>query len=114
MWEEWEAAYSGAEQDAGEILKMDGQDRSLRSLLRGSGWKPKPTGDTLRQAIEWYDFDFEYAYPAEQSSGMWSVVVSLSLFLLGSFLVLFPPKWKYEQENCAMRLLHTYLFETAP
>jgi len=85
LWEEYEEAYAEVEQDAGEILKNDGQDRSMRALLRSKGWKPKPTGDSWRQVIEWYDFDFEYAFPGEQSSGMWSVVVS---FLFSVFSLL--------------------------
>lgn len=83
LWEEWETANRGVKQNAGEILRKDGQDRSMRSLLRNNGWKPKPTGDSWRQAIEWYDSDFEYAFPGEQSSGIWSVVVG---FFFLSFL----------------------------
>lgn len=78
IWEEWETAYEGVEQDAGEILTQNLQDRSMRTQLRVNGWKPKPTDDSWRQAIEWYDFDFEYAYPVEQSSLTWSVVVSFA------------------------------------
>ena len=76
VWEEWEEAYKGVERDAGEVLRRDLQDRSMRTQLRINGWKPKQTGDAMRQAIEWYAFDFEYSYPVEQSSLTWSVVVS--------------------------------------
>ena len=87
LWEEWEEAYSGVEQDAGEILTGNLQDRSMRTQLRVNGWKPKPTGDQWRQTIEWYDFDFEYAYPVEQSSLTWSVVVSCPSYHVDIFFI---------------------------
>ena len=52
--------YSTLEQDAGYILVDNLQDRSVRSGLSLAGWKPKR--DMHAQAVEWWEWDFEYAY----------------------------------------------------
>ena len=46
------------EQDAGYILSDNLQDRSFRSGLSLAGWKPGR--DMEAQAVEWWEFDFEY------------------------------------------------------
>lgn len=58
---DYEDAYSTLEQDAGRILTQNLQDRSVRSGLSLAGWKPEK--DTASQAVEWWEFDFEYAQP---------------------------------------------------
>lgn len=52
-------AYSIVEQDAGNILLENLQDRSFRAALNLAGWRPM--GDARAQAVEWYQLDFEYA-----------------------------------------------------
>ena len=52
--------YSTLEEDAGYILVDNLQDRSVRSGLSLAGWKPKQ--DKQAQAVEWWEWDFEYAY----------------------------------------------------
>ena len=51
-------AYSIVEEDAGYILTENLQDRSFRSALSLAGWKP---GQNMHaQALEWWEFDWEY------------------------------------------------------
>jgi len=52
--------YTTLEQDAGYILIDNLQDRSVRSGLSLAGWKPAK--DMHAQAVEWWEWDFEYAY----------------------------------------------------
>lgn len=54
-------AYTALEQDAGYILSEDLQDRSVRSGLSLSGWKPK-RDDMIAQAVEWWEWDWEYSF----------------------------------------------------
>lgn len=56
----YEDAYSVLEQDAGYILSNNLQDRSARSGLSLAGWKPGI--DMEAQAVEWWEFDWEYAW----------------------------------------------------
>ena len=65
-------AYSIVEQDAGYILNENLQDRSFRSGLRLAGWRPLE--DAKADAIEWWQFDFEYGYSPDQSSQEFSIV----------------------------------------
>lgn len=60
LLDEFEDAYSTLEQDAGYILSQNLQDRSARSGLSLAGWKPGQ--NKAAQAIEVWEFDFEYAY----------------------------------------------------
>ena len=57
---DFEDAYSTVEEQAGYILTQNLQDISFRSALSLAGWKPGK--DPEAQAIEWWEFDFEYAY----------------------------------------------------
>ena len=57
---DFEDAYSTVEEQAGYILTQNLQDMSFRSALSLAGWKPGK--DPEAQAIEWWEFDFEYAY----------------------------------------------------
>lgn len=52
-------AYSIIEQDAGNILLENLQDRSFRAALSLAGWRPM--GDAQAQAVEWDQLDSEYA-----------------------------------------------------
>ena len=51
--------YSTLEQDAGYILTQNLQDRSYRTGLSIAGWQAT---DAMRKAVEWWEFDWEYAY----------------------------------------------------
>ncbi|MCJ1309385.1 hypothetical protein MMC25_003044 [Agyrium rufum] len=64
--------YSIYEQDAGYILSENLQDRSVRTGLSLAGWKPKK--NMQAQAVEWWEFDWEYSYSPEQSSQEFAVV----------------------------------------
>ena len=57
----FEESYATFEQDAGYILTRNLQDRSARAGLSLADWKPKK--NMAAQAVEWWDFDWEYAYP---------------------------------------------------
>ncbi|KAK4692806.1 polyamine oxidase, partial [Lecanoromycetidae sp. Uapishka_2] len=69
---DFETDYSTLEQDAGYILTENLQDRSTRSGLSLAGWKPGK--DPQAQAIEWFEWDFEYAYTPEESSEEFGIV----------------------------------------
>lgn len=60
LLDDFEDAYSTLEQDAGDILTQNLQDRSVRSGLSLAGWKPGK--DAAAQAVEWWQFDWEYAF----------------------------------------------------
>lgn len=59
LLDDYENAYATLEQDAGYILTENLQDRSVRSGLSLAGWKPGK--DAASQAVEWWEFDWEYA-----------------------------------------------------
>jgi polyamine oxidase len=73
--DEFEEAYATLEQAAGVILSENLQDRSYRTGLSLADWKPKK--NMQRQAVEWWDFDWEYSYSPDQSSETWAIVVSI-------------------------------------
>ncbi|KAI4279515.1 MAG: hypothetical protein LQ337_000216 [Flavoplaca oasis] len=58
---DYEDAYVTFEQDAGHILTANLQDRSARAGLSLAGWKPEK--GAASQAVEWWEFDFEYSVP---------------------------------------------------
>lgn len=64
--------YSTVEQDAGYILSDNLQDRSFRSGLSLAGWKPG--NDMEAQAVEWWEFDWEYGQSPETSSQEFAIV----------------------------------------
>lgn len=72
LLDDFEDAYSKLEQDAGHILTQNLQDRSVRSGLSLAGWKPGK--DSAAQAVEWWEFDWEYASNPEQSSQEFAIV----------------------------------------
>lgn len=74
LFDEFEEGYAGVETDAGEILLENLQDRTFRAGLSIADWKPKK--DMKAQAVEWWDYDWEYSYSPDQSSQTWSIVVS--------------------------------------
>ncbi|KAL8919893.1 MAG: hypothetical protein Q9172_004769, partial [Xanthocarpia lactea] len=72
LLDEYEDAYATLEQDAGYILTQNLQDRSARAGLSLAGWKPGK--NAAAQAVDWWEFDFEYSVPPEQSSQEFAVV----------------------------------------
>ncbi|MCJ1365722.1 hypothetical protein MMC16_004847 [Acarospora aff. strigata] len=56
---DYQTSYAALEQDAGNILKKNLQDRSLRAGLSLAGWNPRK--DMEAQAVEWWSLDWEYA-----------------------------------------------------
>ncbi|EPQ50239.1 flavin-containing polyamine oxidase [Gloeophyllum trabeum ATCC 11539] len=72
LLDEFEDAYAYVEQDAGYILTEGLQDRSFRSGLSLGGWKPMH--DAAKQAVEWWEFDWEYAFSPDQSSQEFAIV----------------------------------------
>ncbi|KAI9847728.1 MAG: hypothetical protein M1837_001976 [Sclerophora amabilis] len=69
--DDFEDAYSIVEQDAGQIMLQNLQDRSFRAGLRLAGWNPKQ--DFESQAVEWWEFDFEYTYPPDLNSQEYTI-----------------------------------------
>ncbi len=65
LLDDFEDAYADLEKDAGYILTQNLQDRSVRSGLSLVGWKPGK--DAAAQAVEWWEFDWEYASPPVHS-----------------------------------------------
>jgi polyamine oxidase len=71
--DEFDEPYATMEQAAGTILVENLQDKSVRTGLSLANWKPKK--DMQRQAVEWWEFDWEYSYSPDLSSETWSIVV---------------------------------------
>ncbi|KAJ5123089.1 hypothetical protein N7448_009186 [Penicillium atrosanguineum] len=65
--DEYENMYEGASEQAGILLKQNLQDQTTRSGLSLAGWKPKKD-DMKRQAVEWWEWDWEDANSPEESS----------------------------------------------
>ncbi|KAF2689185.1 amine oxidase [Lentithecium fluviatile CBS 122367] len=64
-------ALAGAGRDAGRMNSEAIKDQSLREGLRKHGWDPK--GDPIKQALEWYEVDYELGQSAEESSQLYSM-----------------------------------------
>lgn len=58
---DYEDAYSTLKQDTDHLLTQNLQDRRVRSGLSLAG--RKSTKDAASQAVEWWEFDWEYAKP---------------------------------------------------
>lgn len=76
LLDDYEDSYAILEQDAGDILVQDLEDRSYRAGLSLAGWKPKK--NMQQQAAEWWEFDWEYSYSPDMSSETWAIIVSYS------------------------------------
>lgn len=72
LLDDYSDSYSTVEQDAGYILSQNYQDRSFRAGLSLAGWKPGM--DKKAEAVEWWQFDWEYGSNPEQSSQEFAVV----------------------------------------
>ncbi|OTB00143.1 hypothetical protein M426DRAFT_66501 [Hypoxylon sp. CI-4A] len=71
MFDDFEEAYSTMEQNAGYILTENLQDTSARAGFSLAGWKPKK--DMHAQALEWWEWDWETAWPPEQSGFLFGI-----------------------------------------
>ncbi|KAK6949941.1 hypothetical protein Daesc_008264 [Daldinia eschscholtzii] len=71
LFETFENVYSTVEQDAGRILTDNLQDTSMRAGFSVAGWKPKK--DMRAQALEWWEWDWETAWPPEQSGLLFGI-----------------------------------------
>ncbi|KAI1423548.1 amine oxidase [Xylaria sp. FL1777] len=71
LFDEMDANYSIAEQDAGYVLTDNLQDTSMRAAFSIAGWKPKK--DMHAQAIEWWYWDWETAWSPEQSGFLYGI-----------------------------------------
>jgi len=71
LFDDMDAAYTIVEQDAGYILTENLQDSSMRAAYSLAGWKPKK--DMHAQAVEWWYWDWETAWPPEQSGELYGI-----------------------------------------
>ncbi|PHH92616.1 hypothetical protein CDD83_6543 [Cordyceps sp. RAO-2017] len=67
LLDEYEAASKRASAAAGRLLLENLQDQSARTGLALAGWNPSH-GDMAAQAVEYWSWDWEAAFPPEQSS----------------------------------------------
>lgn len=79
LFAEYENAYSLVEADASSVLHEGHQDRSFRVGLSLAGWKPKK--NMLRQASEFWKFDWEFTHSPDLASQTFAIVVSLHIFI---------------------------------
>ncbi|KAI1326643.1 amine oxidase [Xylariaceae sp. FL0255] len=63
--------YDIAAEEAGYYLTENLQDTSARAGFSLAGWKPKK--DMKKQAVEWWNWDFETAWDPEQSGFVYGV-----------------------------------------
>ncbi|KAI2631060.1 putative flavin-containing polyamine oxidase [Hypoxylon sp. NC1633] len=71
LFDVFDEAYTAAEQDAGYLLTDVLQDTSARAGFAVAGWKPKK--DMHAQALEWWSWDWETAWPPEQSGFLFGI-----------------------------------------
>lgn len=72
LLDDLDEAYAAAERDAGCLLAENLQDTSMRAGLSTAGWRPG-RADMRAQAVEWWYWDFEAAWPPEQSGFVFGV-----------------------------------------
>jgi polyamine oxidase len=80
LLDDYEDSYAVVEEDAGDILAENLQDRSFRAGLSVAGWKPKK--NMQQQAADFWEFDWEYSYSPDMSSQTWAIIVRLSASFL--------------------------------
>jgi polyamine oxidase len=72
LLDDYEDSYSTFEQDAGYILTENLLDVSARAGLTLSGWTPG--NDKHAEAVDWWEWDWEYGNTPEESSQLFGVV----------------------------------------
>ncbi|KID75709.1 Polyamine oxidase 1 [Metarhizium brunneum] len=65
--DEYDEAWTKASVRAGRMLAENAQDETTRAGLAMAGWNPKHT-DMKRQAVEWWNWDWDAALTPEESS----------------------------------------------
>ncbi|KAF7717069.1 Uncharacterized protein PECH_000775 [Penicillium ucsense] len=75
LLDEYSSSYDDAAVAAGDLLTENGQDQTARTGLALAGWRPK-VDDMTRQAVEWWEWDWEDAYSPEESSFIYGVAGS--------------------------------------
>ena len=70
-FDDFEDAYAKIEEETGKVLDKNIKDKSFRAALRLAGWNP--LGDAHRQAVEWFELDFEYAQTPDVSSERFAI-----------------------------------------
>ncbi|KAL2843733.1 amine oxidase [Aspergillus pseudoustus] len=75
LLDDYETLYESAEEQAGVLLKENLQDQTARTGLALAGWKPK-LDEMARQAVEWWEWDWEDAFSPEESSFIFGVAGS--------------------------------------
>ena len=69
MRREWEEDYEKLE----HTLVSKSEEPSFRAGLNVANWKPR--GDPQAQAVEWYEFDYEYAQTPVSSRSLYALHV---------------------------------------
>ncbi|KAI2787257.1 hypothetical protein POX_f07620 [Penicillium oxalicum] len=75
LLDEYETLYEDAASAAGTLLAENGQDQTARTGLALAGWRPK-VDDMARQAVEWWEWDWEDSYSPDESSFIFGVAGS--------------------------------------
>lgn len=78
LLDEYETAYDDAAAAAGELLLDDLQDTTVRAGLSQAGWRPGL--DMKKQAVEYWEWDWETAFPPESSSFLFGIAGSNATF----------------------------------
>ncbi|RSL55939.1 hypothetical protein CEP53_006935 [Fusarium sp. AF-6] len=77
-FEEFDEKFDKATKDAGYIQTDNLQDTSVRAGLSLAGWKPRQ--DPYKQVADWWGWDFETAYPPEQSGFQFGIAGNNATF----------------------------------
>lgn len=76
-FDEYEDAVDTVSEQAGTMVTQNTQDQTYRQGLKDAGWTP----DTVvKRTVEWMDFDWEYIYPPDASSEIFTSVNNNSTF----------------------------------
>ncbi|KAK5988312.1 Polyamine oxidase 1 [Cladobotryum mycophilum] len=67
LLDEYEESFTKASASSSVRRKKNLQDQTVRAGLALAGWNPRHN-DMFRQVVDWWSWDFEYAFPPEQSS----------------------------------------------
>ncbi|RSL44106.1 hypothetical protein CEP54_014819 [Fusarium duplospermum] len=77
-FDEFDEKFDKATKDAGYIQTDNLQDTSVRAGLSLAGWKPRQ--DPYKQLADWWGWDFETAYPPEQSGFQFGIAGNNATF----------------------------------
>ncbi|THU89651.1 polyamine oxidase-like protein [Dendrothele bispora CBS 962.96] len=71
LFDEFEDAYAVTEKEAGRYLREKLPDISMRAGFSLSGWKTKK--DMKKQAVEWWEWDWETAHRPDESAFVFGI-----------------------------------------